>query len=766
MEYIFTKFYGKYIKNIHDFLNSESDLLYINGFSGSGKSSILKKALKEYSGEFLNFNHICFKNSTINDFLISFYDSFREHAIKGKISLKKNPEEAFLKKVNFYFNNLEYKAVVIIDNFEIISDDSEICDFLFHIASLKNVKLIIVSKNTNCKLAENPTIGVERLTFEKIKYEDFKEGFLFSYDIDEDYVKKAYKATEGYELYVKMMLTYIKSANTSIKEYIDEFESKERKFVDFAIQKQISLIPNNYYPLLENFACIHHNVSSNFIKAYSLGDIKQFSYLLSKYAISEFFGTYYIKSYLRKHFSDTLSIQDKISRYSKIISIYKNELEKSLKDRLLRLSREYIRKQISTLEIEIPKVKKVQSVPEFTYITQAIKGNPHWFITENNHKNMSGLNKLRKERDERNKVKEQKKLEEELENTRFSETFTHAIEYINSYEYKTAIEYLKNEVSPHIKNFKQKREVFFKTAECYIKLNDNASALSILRELSEECAKENEINSYSLTRIKIGKIYKKMYALSRAKTCFKEIIDKNDTTIKDKTYAKAHLALGEIYELESNYKSALIEYKKSEELILNSKGEADLLLPEIAYKIGLIYDENGYFDKAYEAYQKSIHYTKISNNDKYLIKAYTSSGLILSDKGNTNEALNSLNHAFRISKRNKNYTESYYIARDIAKVYKDIDPNMALKYLSDALEYAKEAGDSFEVAISLIELGDFYYDIGQNEQALICYFQAKGFLGTSVSKENEQRLTSRIDDMKIKLGDVVFKGMQALYDQN
>lgn len=117
MNDIFTKFYSNYIQDIHDFLDSNSDVLYISGFSGSGKSSVLKTALSSYKKDILNFHHLCFKNTVIDDFLLSFYDSFREHAIKQRIALKKNPEEGFMQKVNFYFKNLEYPAIVIIDNY-------------------------------------------------------------------------------------------------------------------------------------------------------------------------------------------------------------------------------------------------------------------------------------------------------------------------------------------------------------------------------------------------------------------------------------------------------------------------------------------------------------------------------------------------------------------------------------------------------------------------------------------------------------------------
>ena len=194
--------------------------------------------------------------------------------------------------------------------------------------------------------------------------------------------------------------------------------------------------------------------------------------------------------------------------------------------------------------------------------------------------------------------------------------------------------------------------------------------------------------------------------------------------------------------------------------------EKDPLMPEICYKLANEYDENAYYDEALVYYKNAVKYSKTSNNDVYLVKSYTNSGVILADMGNNDEASGLLLNAFELSKDGKNLTDTYYIARNIASIYKNIDNDKAYDYLLTALEYARESGNSFEIAISLLELGDFYYDSKQNEQALICYFQAKNQLGSSASKENLDRITTRINDMKVKLGDFVFRGMEELYDRS
>ena len=57
---------------------------------------------------------------------------------------------------------------IIIDNFEAVTNEEEITDFLIHIAGFNNVKVIVISKNPTCSLVENPTISLEKIYFEKI----------------------------------------------------------------------------------------------------------------------------------------------------------------------------------------------------------------------------------------------------------------------------------------------------------------------------------------------------------------------------------------------------------------------------------------------------------------------------------------------------------------------------------------------------------------------------------------------------------------------
>lgn len=113
MDELFTKFYSVHINEIHAFLDSDSDVLYITGYSGSGKSSVLKSAIKSYNEDILKFHHLCFKGTVTDDFLLSFYDTFRNYAIREKITLKKTLKKGLWIKSAFILKTLKKKPLLL-----------------------------------------------------------------------------------------------------------------------------------------------------------------------------------------------------------------------------------------------------------------------------------------------------------------------------------------------------------------------------------------------------------------------------------------------------------------------------------------------------------------------------------------------------------------------------------------------------------------------------------------------------------------------------
>ena len=95
----FFQFNNSIINEIINFATSSFDLLYMSGPKGSAKSETIEKLAKELSKDYLIFQHFCFENTVIDDFLLNFYDALRDFSLAQKISLKKFMTDNFKEKV-------------------------------------------------------------------------------------------------------------------------------------------------------------------------------------------------------------------------------------------------------------------------------------------------------------------------------------------------------------------------------------------------------------------------------------------------------------------------------------------------------------------------------------------------------------------------------------------------------------------------------------------------------------------------------------------
>ncbi len=821
MDENFTKFNSNILNKINDFINSrtgepEADILYISGFQGSGKSEIVNMALKNIDEDILLFRHLCFENSVIDDFLLGFYDTLRYYSLSKKINLKKGLSENFAQKVSFYFKNLDKKCLIIIDNFEIISANSEIVDFLAHLAKYENVKLILISRILNSEFFENKNLNCEIVEIPvndyfvfKLKVQDALSVYI------EDDIEAFYNATKGYELYLKMALRYIITVNSTLTEFMEEFKKRKLEFEDFLLSKIVSLVPPIYLPFLQNMSCLNHSVKIAFIEYYRLGDISLINYLYRKMLISKFDDEIYLKDYLKQYFLSNLSVKEKIDNYKNLIKIYENELSKSPKDRLLRLSRESIRKQIEFIKGNIPNISSPQAFSGggFSingggfYAQQAENAPVPWYAR---------LSKLRQkgfeESANRNALEETKQpdiqkdpfmgeeiLSEEERilieqfrqnkaknadiqgiNTDYKNILNKAKKLEENFDYQGAIQVLTKFIEGFSGNLKNTssvlKDIYLELAGNYSKINDFENVLDNFHNALEIC-KEND-DKVGIVDIKLleADLYKKLYRLEKAKNALNEAVE-TGKEISESSTAKAFLTLGEIFEMENDFKSAFENYKKAEEFALagaQNSDNSEALLSEIYYRTAVLYDDGQDTEKSLEYYQKCIEISRDSNNGsggEFLSASYANTGLIYielwNESGNEEyrqNAYNSLSLGLNEDEKRKNYNGIYTICRQLTRLYENSNNEKLLEYLNMALEASKNMDDSFKIAISHLEIGDYYYNTKENSLALRNYLDAKKALGAGISEENKERITTRINDMKIKMKNFEFEEILKEYE--
>ncbi len=811
MEENFTKFNSSIMTRIYDFINSQNDLLYVAGFQGCGKSEIVNRAIDTVDKDsILLFRHLCFENSAIDDFLLGFYDTLRYYSINKKINLKKSLTENFAQKISFYFKNIDKKSIIIIDNFEIISKNSEIIDFLATLGKYENVKLILISRVLNQEFFEKKGLNYEVIDIVPNDYSTFKlkiECAIKNYA--EADIEELFKQTKGYELYLSMTVRYIATVNTSLREFMEEFKKRRLDFDDFLLSKIVSLVPPIYLPFLQNMSCLNHSVNIRFIEKHGLGDISLVNYLYRKLLISKFDDEIYLKDYLKQYFLNSLSLKEKINNYKNLVKIYEDELSKSPKDRLLRLSRESIRKQIDFIKSKIPNVNPSETLQggNFSYISQTRSMPTPWYRkiaaeTKKKFETPSGGTKTEADRgytadtlseEERelvenfrkNKEKNAKVPTDTLINQkpsyeemlkRANTLLKEAKKFEEKFDYNNAIETLINGLKD-IQDDSIKKEFYLRLAKNYAKINNSEKSLLNFNLAENLCRKlGDESGNYAdFIDIKIleANFYKNLYRLEKAKACLNEAVKLKADTAKN-NIAKAYLVLGEIFEAENNFDSAIVNYKNAIKFTDSEHPDYNLLC-EIYFKTALLYDDGQKPDMALEFYQKSINTCNNADEglkNKILSTSYVNTGLIYADfwAENNNQtdfdkSLENFLKALEHDKKQKDYNGIYFASKQLAELLRDVDSKKASEYLNLTLSAAIKLNDNFKIALSYLEIGDYYYNTQDNKFALRNYCEAKKALGQSISEENKERISVRINDMKIKMKENEFSGILKEYEE-
>ena len=623
----FFQFNNSIINEIRNFAISSFDLLFMGGPRGSAKSETIEKVLPELEENNLLFHHFCFENTVIDDFLLNFYDALRNFSLVQKISLKKFLTDNFKEKVSHYFKTIETDCIIIVENFEKIDENIEIIDFLSHLASYENVKIIIVTRNVEKNLFRFKKIKTKTLEINQIQKDEFKSRLaILSEPMRLEVREKFYEITQGLELYLKMSVKYCQTANTTIEDLINEFERKSvntfMTFEEFLVTKFISLVPAIYKNLLKIMSAISHPISVEFLYKYKLGNISYIDYLLNNFLVNSFRKEYYVKDYFRQYITKTFSIQEKATFYKNLIEIYENELTKSPKDRLLRLSRESIRKEIELFKQKVPSLNTEKNQNTFSYLGISTQS---WHDEKTVQKSRLSekLNKIKERKNLLLNSKEERKLsdydknilkqnkEEKERNKRY------IIDLINSsrdcasgYRYHDSISELLKAKDNDFENEFQ-IEILILLAKNYEHLNDYQIALKHY-EKALVLAKDKKDSRVCEIEFLIAMIDKNLFKIEDAKEKFKNIISNQSNPLS--YIAKANLELGEIEEADSNLQEAIKCYNNALDISL---GKDKALVCKCYYKLAVLYDENQEYDSAIKYYQKNFTTSSERNENKY-----------------------------------------------------------------------------------------------------------------------------------------------------
>ena len=202
-----------------------------------------------------------------------------------------------------------------------------------------------------------------------------------------------------------------------------------------------------------------------------------------------------------------------------------------------------------------------------------------------------------------------------------------------------------------------------------------------------------------------------------------------------------------------------------------SAAKLSILLNSLGYKaISLTGWQAGIYtnntnENAIKYYRKNYTTSSERNENKYYSASLTNLALIYMDMENYKEAIDFLKLALLYDSEVNDYENMYFSQKELAKLYAKSDEITAIGYFKQALSSAQKLNDSFKTALVYFEAGEFHYDRGNDEKALVNFLCAKEALKNTSDNENISRVNQRIKDIKIRLDSITYNSIMEKYDK-
>jgi len=799
------------LENIFDFYRNNNDLLFVNGFLGTGKLQIVDYSFSFLSQDTIVLKYNCFESTILDDILLFFFSEFKKLSLQKVISEPKSKSESFTQKINSYFSNIEKPFLIVLDSFESILKENrqEVLDFIFHLASFSKIKIILISrsfeseyfKNINIKYQRMTTTALDKHLFDKyLKSEKIKVSGVI--------VDEFYKQTRGYYFFTTLSLKIIKTRGITLEDFLFEFKNTYSRFDDFLVKQSLELIPAANRNLFWFISMVRHPVSVDLLKALKLYDETSVNFLINNLIFTYDNSLIYIQDYFKEQVDVSVApgISQRIHRF--IVDLYQSQLPLKPLERNVLISRQTMRKEIEYHNLFLP--KKLKSAEnqniDVNYLAYS-KGiefdygylTPKGAEAEEDAKQESGgikyvpvdLSSVKDVSlnlkdlpfsdsgfadilgDKDNVANQNKHLSSDFDKEGLpfkestsglpSQTFEEndlnelimlAKNAEESYKYTRAIEFYKKAMFCNKDpNYEASLPLIYTgIANSYAKTSDYENAIKyydLARNFYENS--EDFINT-NYVQLELAKIFYDTYKIEKSREILFDIVkyEQNPPVLA----TKAYLQLANLEDNLSNLNLALDYFKRAIELSDESMGVE--ILSELYFKYALILDDKDDSKNAIEFYEKCIKLSDDFNQNNFLSSAYSNIATLYFERGDSANAVKNYLKAYEIDKHNNNYDGMYYSASKLASTLQRKYPEEALKYFKIALESAEFTHDIFYIASASLAIGDFYYDKKQDEVALKHFVHVLELVRNEFGKENIDKIKMRINDIKFRLGEARF----------
>ncbi len=785
------------------FLNSpDNNIFVLNGFMGSGKTSVADCLV-----DFINDNVLVFRNSyqeaiNLDDILLSLFKEFTIYHNEKKVVLPKVETTIFSEKINTYIKYCDVPMIFIFDSLEINmrSKDTQkdILDFINYLSHFSKIKIIICSRTfkQDDLISSDSSENTQLLS---LSSDEMYEYLEINNIKGSKYESEAlYKMIRGHYLLLELSVLIMQILNISLTIFLSEYKKSAKNFLEFIISKVLSVSSERYIKPLLLLSTIRHGVSADFLINQNFVTEDEIIFLLEKHVLSEKNESYYLKDYIKNEFIKSVNIETKIKIHKYLTDVYEAELPLKPFERELFLSRLTMRqeiafhkKRIETLEEEFEKsgVQKRSETQGLTYLSYSRKsgfesGMENKKLVEKKYvKNIKPYNDKHKRFELSN---EDSKL---LNATKFQDTITKKLvdisnlelkagekmqekpntnsipqcldDYIEiaqsceeTYNFSDAIMYYKKALTyTHDDLFKIKEPILYtKLAICYKKIQDVDNAVNYYEKvyqlyLNEDTDKANEV------LLSIAQIYLEVYKIDKAKEVYNRILN-STITPSSEMVVRVYLELSEIEDNNLDIEAAAGYLKKA--LSTAEKTSNTKLLCECYFKYALLLDDSNNIDLALKYYLRCIQLSDNAEINTYLAPAYSNIAEISYDSKNNAAAKMYYELSINADKDKNNYEGLYYSYMKLAQISKTEGSNSVHDMLLNALSAAKKLDDTVYTVTIYIEMGDNYLLETEYKLALKSYVLALTFISSESGSELEEKIKTKINQIKNIIGDVEF----------
>ncbi len=769
----------KQMEEIYRFLTSKDKLLMVSGFTGTGKNTIVNKVFEYLNPETIVLDYTSFETTILDDVLLSFFDDFKKLISQGIIGQPKTKSENFTQKISAYFQSMDKPVIIRINSWQNILKDAkdEILNFLVHISHYENVKIILISRKFNIEDFEGKfaykkisVLALEKNLFEKyLKSEDIK---LIGPISDE-----LYRYTKGYYFYTTLAIKIMKLKNIPLIDFIAGYTRSMLSFGDFILREALALVDPVSGHLFRFLTIIRHPVSLELIYALNLYNEEKIIYFIENLLIAKIGNSIYLPECYKEIAQNAIPDNILIKIHKACSELYKTQLPLKPLERNMMISRTTMRNEIEYHNMFVPqKPKMVEqkniagvkfSTPVKEDKTQANqpeavedKKNVYQVSFIFDQGDYSALDNIADSIE--NFVKNSHKNllnEDEIKGLSLRQIVNLIQKEENNFNYKKAAALCQKCLTMKKDDdfYSFLPTIYKKLAGSYTKLSQWFEALKYFELALEFYESSGDILKAAEIKYEMAEIYYATFKHDKAKNLLTDILNTED--ISNNLRIKAYLELADI-EKNSGSKKSPLEYYNIALYFVDAQTEK-VVLSELYYKLGVIYDEKGEIKKAVDFYKKCVKVDNNFKNNPYLSSALSNISNICDENGQTALAIKYCFESLEIDESAKNLNGIYISSSKLASLYRKSDFEKSVSYYKKAISAANELNEPFYIAQSNLALGDYFSNKKHIKQAYECYKLALDIAVKHFKPDNIAKIEMRINDIKLRVGETEFEKLKA-----